>query len=96
MYKDIWICIEKGENNCSAFAPEVPGCIATDATVEATKERMICALESHIELMLDDGDPIDGITGSFPAEAVSESNANEYFCRVHVNIAHQMASILPK
>ena len=34
------IVIEIGTRNCSAYVPDLPGCIATGATVEEAKERI--------------------------------------------------------
>jgi predicted RNase H-like HicB family nuclease len=52
------IVIEKGENNCSAYVPDLPGCVATGATVEETKERIADAIRMHLEGMREDGDAI--------------------------------------
>lgn len=87
MRKNIWICIEKTENNYSAFAPEVPGCIATDDTIEKTRAKMLQALASHLEWMLEDGDSIDGITGTFPTEAATDGGDDDYYCLVHVDVS---------
>ena len=43
------IVIEKANGNYSAYCPDLPGCIATGATVEETTERMKGAIEFHIE-----------------------------------------------
>ena len=43
------IVIENGKKNYSAFSPDVPGCIATDATLEKTIARMRSALKFHLE-----------------------------------------------
>jgi len=43
------IIIEKAEDNYSAYCPDLPGCIATGATVEETTQRMKEAIEFHIE-----------------------------------------------
>jgi len=43
------IIIEKVEDNYSAYCPDLPGCIATGATVEETTQRMKGAIEFHIE-----------------------------------------------
>jgi predicted RNase H-like HicB family nuclease len=43
------IIIEKAENNYAAFSPDVPGCVATGATVEETLAEMKSALEFHLE-----------------------------------------------
>lgn len=52
------IVIEKATKNYSAYAPDVPGCIATGATVEETLQEMREALASHFELMREDGDSL--------------------------------------
>ena len=52
------IVIEKGERNCSAYVPDLPGCVATGTTVEEAKERIKEAIHLHIEGMREDGDPI--------------------------------------
>jgi predicted RNase H-like HicB family nuclease len=36
-------------NNYSAHSPDVPGCVATGATIDETKENIREALEFHIE-----------------------------------------------
>ena len=85
MIKRVWIRIEKGENNCCACAPAAPGCIVTDDTVEATKARMIRALKSHLEWMLEDEDSLDGINDVFPADATDESDV--YYCLVQLDVS---------
>ena len=52
------IVIESGERNCSAYAPDLPGCIATGTTVEETKRNMQEAIKAHLDLMRETGDPI--------------------------------------
>ncbi len=52
------IVIEKAERNYSAYAPDVPGCIATGATVEETRRKLMEALTSHLELMRKAGERI--------------------------------------
>ncbi len=43
------IVIEKADGNYSAYCPDLPGCIATGATVEETTERIRQAIQFHIE-----------------------------------------------
>ena len=50
--------IEKGENNYSAYLPDLPGCITTGKTIAEIKQRMSEAIEMHIEGMIEDGLPI--------------------------------------
>ena len=42
----------------SAYAPDLPGCIATGRTLEETRIRMRGAIEFHLRGMREDGDPI--------------------------------------
>ncbi|MBI3974065.1 MAG: type II toxin-antitoxin system HicB family antitoxin [Chloroflexi bacterium] len=50
------IVIEKAENNYSAYAPDVPGCIATGDTLDEVRQMMKEALEFHFEGMREDGE----------------------------------------
>ncbi len=52
------IIIETGERNCSAYAPDLPGCIATGRTIEETKHNMTEAIEAHLQFIRETGDPI--------------------------------------
>jgi len=49
------IVIEKAESNYSAYAPDVPGCVAAGDTIEETVQLMKEALELHFEGMIEDG-----------------------------------------
>lgn len=83
----VWICIGKAGGNYCAYAPEVPGCIAADDTVEATKARMTKALTGHILGMIEDGDSVEGIKGEFPLDDALEAKRNgeeEYYYLVRV------------
>lgn len=52
------IVIEYGENNLSAYVPDLPGCITTGKTVEEIESNILEAIELHLEGMIEDGDPI--------------------------------------
>lgn len=52
------IIIEKAGDNWSAYAPDLPGCVAAGDTVEETRELMREAIELHLAGMREDGDPI--------------------------------------
>jgi predicted RNase H-like HicB family nuclease len=43
------IVIERGKNNCSAFSPDVPGCITVGDTMEETLDNMRDALRTHLD-----------------------------------------------
>lgn len=51
------IVIEYGENNLSAYVPDLPGCITTGRTVEEIERNMREAIELHIEGLREDGLP---------------------------------------
>lgn len=42
------IVIEKADGNYSAYCPDLPGCIATGASMEQIVKRMRAAIEFHI------------------------------------------------
>ena len=52
------IVIEKAEGNFSAYVPDLPGCVATGATVEEVEMQMREAIEFHLNGMREDGIPI--------------------------------------
>ena len=52
------VVIEKTPNNYGASVPDLPGCVATAATREETLKLIREGIEIHIELTLEDGDPV--------------------------------------
>jgi predicted RNase H-like HicB family nuclease len=52
------IVIEKTERNYSADVPDLPGCVATGATVAEAEAEIREAIQFHIEGMRADGLPI--------------------------------------
>lgn len=52
------IVIEKAEGNYSAYVPDLPGCVATGATVEEVESQIREAIEFHLDGLRDDGLPI--------------------------------------
>ena len=51
------VVIEKAEGNYSGYVPDLPGCVATGATVEAEDE-LRDAIRFHIEGLKEDGLPV--------------------------------------
>src|SRR5262245_8293622 len=49
------VVVEKGDNNYSAYAPDVPGCVTTGKTLQETLSNMREALELYFEVTLEDG-----------------------------------------
>jgi predicted RNase H-like HicB family nuclease len=50
------IVIEKATGNYSAYVPDVPGCVATGATLDDVRRNLQVALLLHLEGMAEDGD----------------------------------------
>lgn len=55
---DYPIIIESGENNYSAYCPDLPGCVAAGDTITEVKQLMKEAIEMHIRGMKEDGEEI--------------------------------------
>jgi predicted RNase H-like HicB family nuclease len=49
------IVIEKAPSNFAGYVPDLPGCVATGATVAETESLRREAIELHLEGMRDDG-----------------------------------------
>jgi predicted RNase H-like HicB family nuclease len=49
------IVIEKAENNCSAYVPDLPGCVATGGTVEEVESQIREAIAFHLDGLREDG-----------------------------------------
>ena len=49
------IVIENAGPNYSAYVPDLPGCVATGATIEEVEREIREAIEFHIEGMREDG-----------------------------------------
>jgi predicted RNase H-like HicB family nuclease len=52
------IVIERTESNFSGYVPDLPGCVATGATVEDTELVLREAIEFHLAGLREDGVPI--------------------------------------
>ncbi len=52
------IIYEKSGTGYGAYAPDLPGCVATGRTLDQTKRRMTKAIEMHLSAMREDGDEI--------------------------------------
>jgi predicted RNase H-like HicB family nuclease len=57
--KTFVIVIEQAGDNYSAYAPEVPGCVATGSTAKGAEANMRIALEMHLRGMEEDGLPLE-------------------------------------
>lgn len=52
------ILLERTPHNWAASAPDLPGCVATGRTREATLRNMREAIAMHIRGLLEDGQPV--------------------------------------
>ncbi|MGO4885400.1 MAG: type II toxin-antitoxin system HicB family antitoxin [Bryobacteraceae bacterium] len=52
------ILFEKSRIGYGAYAPGLPGCVATGRTLQETRDRMTKAVEMHLSAMREDGDEI--------------------------------------
>jgi predicted RNase H-like HicB family nuclease len=52
------IVIEKAGSNYSAYVPDLPGCVATGATIEEVEAQIREAIAFHVEGLREDGLPV--------------------------------------
>ncbi len=58
------VVIEKAEGNYSAYVPDLPGCVATGATIQEVEGEIREAIAFHLEGMREDGLPIPAPTST--------------------------------
>ncbi len=51
------VVIERTDSNYSAYVPDLPGCVATGATIKDAENEIREAIRFHIEGMKEDGLP---------------------------------------
>jgi predicted RNase H-like HicB family nuclease len=52
------IVVEKAGNNFSAYAPDLPGCVATGSSVKEAEQEIQATIQFHIDGLREDGLPI--------------------------------------
>jgi predicted RNase H-like HicB family nuclease len=52
------VVIEKANSNFSAYVPDLPGCVATGATIEEVEREIKEAIRFHLDGLRQDGAPI--------------------------------------
>ena len=70
------VVFEKAAHNYAAYSPDLPGCVATGATLAETRESMREAMAFHLEAMLRDGDEIPPSDPNDTAEYLEVDVAN--------------------
>lgn len=58
MAREFAVVCEWSGKNFSAYVPDLPGCVSTGATMEEAKRSMRDAIEGHIAVMPEYGEPI--------------------------------------
>ncbi|PSO95588.1 MAG: hypothetical protein BRC48_08180 [Cyanobacteria bacterium QS_9_48_30] len=56
------IVIEKAEGDYSAYAPNLPGCVTTGATIKEVEQNMKEAITLHLEGLQEEGLPVPDST----------------------------------
>lgn len=82
------VVVESAGTNYSAYSPDVPGCVSTGPTIEATLANMREALAAHIELMAADGDPLPearGLEHHLHEEPSLKNNPDLVFAHVAID-----------
>ena len=52
------VIYEKSGTCFGAYAPDLPGCVATGRTLDETSKRTAKSMEMHLSAMRENGDPI--------------------------------------
>jgi predicted RNase H-like HicB family nuclease len=65
------IVIEKAASNYAAYVPDLPGCIATGATIQETEVMIHKAIEFHLEGLRVDSLPIPPLSSQIEYIEVS-------------------------
>ncbi len=52
------VVIEKANGNYSAYVPDLPGCVATGATVADVQREIRAAIAFHLDGLREDGLPV--------------------------------------
>ena len=60
------VIFEEGENSCSAYVPDLPGCIAAGGTMVEVRTLIAEAIAFHIEGLREDGDVVPSPSPSSP------------------------------
>ena len=52
------VAIEAAEGNYSGYVPDLPGCVATGATIGDVETELRAAIRFHLDGLIEDGMPI--------------------------------------
>lgn len=62
------IIFEGEENGCSAYVPDLPGCIAAGETIAEVRKLIAEAIEFHIEGLQEDGEIVPPSSPDSPVQ----------------------------
>ena len=62
------VIFEEDENGCSAYVPDLPGCIAAGDTIDEVRILIAEAIDFHIEGLQEDGETVPLPISSLPIE----------------------------
>ena len=74
------VVIEQTPSNYAAYAPDVPGCVSTAGSWDEMLAMIREALTVHIELLIEDGDPLPEPTMSIDDAIAHHSEALAEYC----------------
>lgn len=60
--KAFLVIIEQAGTNCSAYVPDLPGCVATGATADEAETHLRQAMELYVEALREDGHEVPAPT----------------------------------
>jgi predicted RNase H-like HicB family nuclease len=80
------VMIRRTRTGYSADVPDLPGCIATGATVEQTRQVIAEAVEAHLELVAQSGEAISSPT-THSDFAVDDDSAEEFCTWIEAEVA---------
>lgn len=92
------VVIEPGSSNYGAYSPDVPGCVATGATLDEALREMTSALVFHFEGMLEAGEALPSpiglqahlLSGEYvadPGDLIAHVAAEDLFRRIPAEAA---------
>lgn len=64
MNQQYLVIVARAPHNFAAYAPDLPGCVATGSTKEETLTNMRDAIAFHLEGLQEDGQPIPAPTST--------------------------------
>jgi predicted RNase H-like HicB family nuclease len=80
------VVTETGDANYSAYSPDIPGSIATGASVEETLPNIRSALKFHLEGMAEHGEPIpEPQTLSFYVQHTNQISSEDILAHVTID-----------